>query len=80
MQSLCFYFLILLLSSIFSPSQAGCPITGMTARLSLGAIKNSGPSPGGGNHHLINSQTLGGVKDSGPSPGTGNNVVTGTHP
>ncbi|KAI8535021.1 hypothetical protein RHMOL_Rhmol10G0142500 [Rhododendron molle] len=52
----------------------------MTARLSLGAIKNSGPSPGGGNHHLINSQTLGGVKDSGPSPGTGNNVVTGTHP
>ncbi|KAJ9177308.1 hypothetical protein P3X46_012542 [Hevea brasiliensis] len=42
--------------------------------LSLGAIKQSGPSPGVGH-----GQTLGGIKDSGPSPGEGHKAVTGTH-
>ncbi|XP_020210470.1 PAMP-induced secreted peptide 2 [Cajanus cajan] len=36
--------------------------------LSLGAMKDSGPSPGVG-HKFTNSDTLGGIKDSGPSPG-----------
>nr|AFK41668.1 unknown [Lotus japonicus] len=34
----------------------------------LGAIKQSGPSPGVG-HKFTNSDTLGGIKDSGPSSG-----------
>ncbi|XP_050207087.1 PAMP-induced secreted peptide 2-like [Mercurialis annua] len=38
--------------------------------LSLGAIKESGPSPGVG-HKYTYSQTLGGIKDSGSSPGVG---------
>ncbi|KAL3726084.1 hypothetical protein ACJRO7_031039 [Eucalyptus globulus] len=38
--------------------------------LSLGAIKQAGPSPGEG-HKFTNSKTLGGIKDSGPSPGEG---------
>ncbi|ESW27877.1 hypothetical protein PHAVU_003G239800 [Phaseolus vulgaris] len=37
--------------------------------LSLGAIKESGPSPGGKGHRFTNSNTLGGIKDSGPSSG-----------
>lgn len=37
--------------------------------LFLGAIKQSGPSPGQGNKYT-DSQTFGGIKD-GPSPGTG---------
>lgn len=36
--------------------------------LSLGAMKDSGPSPGVG-HKFTNSETLGGIKDSGPSSG-----------
>ncbi|KAL5753046.1 hypothetical protein ACOSP7_023222 [Xanthoceras sorbifolium] len=36
--------------------------------LSLGAIKQSGPSPGVGNK-FTDSTTLGGIKNSGPSPG-----------
>ncbi|KAK7263197.1 hypothetical protein RJT34_30784 [Clitoria ternatea] len=36
--------------------------------LSLGAMKQSGPSPGVG-HKYTTSDTLGGIKDSGPSPG-----------
>lgn len=36
--------------------------------LALGAMKDSGPSPGVG-HKFTNSETLGGIKDSGPSPG-----------
>ncbi|KAJ1421174.1 hypothetical protein SESBI_13894 [Sesbania bispinosa] len=39
--------------------------------LSLGEMKQSGPSPGEG-HKFTNSETLGGIKDSGPSgPGVG---------
>ncbi|CAL0312847.1 unnamed protein product [Lupinus luteus] len=36
--------------------------------LTLGAIKQSGPSPGVG-HKFTNINTLGGIKDSGPSSG-----------
>lgn len=36
--------------------------------LSLGAIKQSGPSPGEG-HKFTNVDTLGGIKESGPSSG-----------
>ncbi|XP_027348558.1 PAMP-induced secreted peptide 2 [Abrus precatorius] len=36
--------------------------------LSLGSIKQSGPSPGVG-HKFPNTETLGGIKDSGPSSG-----------
>ncbi|CAN0863886.1 hypothetical protein LINGRAHAP2_LOCUS8803 [Linum grandiflorum] len=39
--------------------------------LALGAIKESGPSPGVG-HSFTNS------KNSGPSPGVGHRVVTGS--
>lgn len=39
--------------------------------LSLEAVKNSGPSPGGGGHRFEKVDTLGGVKKSGPSPGEG---------
>jgi hypothetical protein len=45
--------------------------------LSLGEIKQSGPSPGVG-HEFTNSQTLGGIK-AGPSPCCGNKYTTGTH-
>ncbi|WCJ31281.1 PAMP-induced secreted peptide 2 [Euphorbia peplus] len=38
--------------------------------LSIGAIKESGPSPGVG-HSYTDAQTLGGIKDSGPTPGVG---------
>ncbi|PKI33502.1 precursor of CEP16-like [Punica granatum] len=37
--------------------------------MSIGAVKKSGPSPGGGGHRL--PTTLGGIKNSGPSPGGG---------
>ncbi|KAL7193310.1 hypothetical protein ACSBR2_025006 [Camellia fascicularis] len=86
-QSLSFCLLILLLSSVFAPSQArpfnslksvnGIRIQGFFDGLSFGAIKVSGPSPGDGNS-FTNSHTLGGIKDSGPSPGQGNKFVTGT--
>ncbi|KAK3416484.1 hypothetical protein EUGRSUZ_H02236 [Eucalyptus grandis] len=49
--------------------------------LSLGAIKQAGPSPGEG-HKFTNSETLGGIEDSGPSPpspGEGHKHVTGTN-
>ncbi len=46
--------------------------------LSLGAIKQSGPSPGEG-HKFTNQETLGGIKESGPSPGEGHNYVNGVH-
>lgn len=39
--------------------------------LSLGAIKQSGPSGPGVGHKFSNAETLGGIKDSGPSPGQG---------
>lgn len=44
--------------------------------LSLGAIKQSGPSPGDGHKHK-QQQTLGGIKDSGPSSGGGGHKFTG---
>ncbi|KAI4315011.1 hypothetical protein L6164_027863 [Bauhinia variegata] len=48
--------------------------------LSLGAVKQSGPSQGGEGHKFTNSEILGGIKDSGPSGGgIGHSVVTGTH-
>uniref|UniRef100_A0A6N2LE64 Prolamin-like domain-containing protein n=1 Tax=Salix viminalis TaxID=40686 RepID=A0A6N2LE64_SALVM len=43
--------------------------------LSLGEIKQSGPSPGVGNS-FTSSQTLGGIKD-GPAPCCGNKYTTG---
>lgn len=49
------------------------------AGLSLGAIKQSGPSPGGDGHAFTNVDTLGGIKDSGPSPGVGHSQVSGQH-
>ncbi|CAA7040752.1 unnamed protein product [Microthlaspi erraticum] len=36
--------------------------------LSLGAIKQSGPSSGGEGHQFVESETLGYGKQSGPSP------------
>ncbi|OAY33713.1 hypothetical protein MANES_13G118000v8 [Manihot esculenta] len=53
-------------------------IKGFLDGFSLGAIKQSGPSPGVG-HKYVDSQTLGGIKNSGPSSGEGHNAVTGTH-
>lgn len=55
-------------------SAASRVIKGFLDGLSLGEIKESGPSPGVGH-----SQTLGGIKNSGPSPGEGHKVITGTH-
>lgn len=37
--------------------------------LSLGSMKQSGPSGPGEGHKFTNSETLGGIKNSGPSPG-----------
>ncbi|CAL9015995.1 unnamed protein product [Prunus brigantina] len=42
-------------------------IGGFLDGLSLGAIKESGPSPGEG-HKFTNQQTLGGIKKPSPSP------------
>ncbi|KAI9089003.1 hypothetical protein K1719_029282 [Acacia pycnantha] len=36
--------------------------------LSLGSVKQSGPSAPGEGHRFTNSETLGGIKNSGPSP------------
>ncbi|KAK6924005.1 hypothetical protein RJ641_010205 [Dillenia turbinata] len=43
-------------------------IEGFFNGMGIGAIKESGPSPGVG-HQYTNSETLGGIKDSGPSQG-----------
>lgn len=48
--------------------------------LSLGAIKQSGPSPGGDGHKFVNFDTLGGIKESGPSPGDGHSHITSSRP
>lgn len=48
--------------------------------LSLGAIKQSGPSAGGDGHKFVNYDTFGGIKDSGPTPGAGHSHVTSSHP
>ncbi|KAG5535567.1 hypothetical protein RHGRI_023363 [Rhododendron griersonianum] len=81
---LSFCFLVLSLSLILSPTQAR-PFNVMKGThnleglmLSLGGIKDSGPSPGAGHHFTNSHSTLGGIKDSGPSPGQGNKFVTGT--
>uniref|UniRef100_A0A0A0KIE2 Uncharacterized protein n=1 Tax=Cucumis sativus TaxID=3659 RepID=A0A0A0KIE2_CUCSA len=47
--------------------------------LSLGAIKQSGPSAGGDGHKFVNYDTLGGIKDSGPAPGDGHRHITSSH-
>ncbi|KAF7828678.1 PAMP-induced secreted peptide 2-like [Senna tora] len=47
--------------------------------LSLGAIKQSGPSGGGEGHKFTNTETLGGIKDSGPSPSGPGHKFTNTH-
>ncbi|KAL5714072.1 hypothetical protein ACHQM5_016081 [Ranunculus cassubicifolius] len=44
----------------------------------LGAVKDSGPSPGTG-HSYVDVHNLGGIKDSGPSPGGGHSFVTEKH-
>ncbi|XAR51319.1 hypothetical protein NMG60_11005917 [Bertholletia excelsa] len=80
--SLSFCLSILLLCSVLSLSQAR-PLDAAKSSphlkgLSLGAVKDSGPSPGGG-HPFADSQTFGDVKESGPSPGSNNFVVTSTH-
>lgn len=49
-------------------------IGGFFDGLSLGSIKQSGPSPGEG-HKFTQTQTLGGIKDSGPSPGVGHSFT-----
>ncbi|XAR51318.1 hypothetical protein NMG60_11005915 [Bertholletia excelsa] len=80
-KSLSFCLSILLLCSVLSLSQARPLDEAKSPRskgLSLGAIKDSGPSPGGG-HPFADSRTSGDVKESGPSPGSNNFVVTGTH-
>ncbi|KAL6961436.1 hypothetical protein U1Q18_039204 [Sarracenia purpurea var. burkii] len=66
---------------ISTPSSGigGFHFQGILQGLSLGAIKDSGPSPGNGHHAFNTRTTLGGVKNSGPSPGQGNKVVTDTH-
>ncbi|CAN0863888.1 PAMP-induced secreted peptide 2 [Linum grandiflorum] len=46
--------------------------------LALGAIKESGPSPGVGHSFTNSVNSLGGRKNSGPSPGVGHRVVTGS--
>ncbi|GKV53640.1 hypothetical protein SLEP1_g60157, partial [Rubroshorea leprosula] len=55
---------------VVSQKYAGGKVGGFLDGLCLGAIKQSGPSPGQGNNYPY-SQTLGGIK-GGPSPGQGN--------
>lgn len=47
----------------------------------LGAVKNGGPSPGGGGHVSTNHNALGGSKKSSgsPRPGVGNPAVEELH-
>ncbi|KAF5203487.1 hypothetical protein FRX31_006918 [Thalictrum thalictroides] len=47
--------------------------------LSLGVMKNSGPSPGGKGHRFYVIDDIGGMKNSGPSPGKGHSFITGDH-
>ncbi|OVA03723.1 hypothetical protein BVC80_1431g39 [Macleaya cordata] len=50
--------------------------------LALGAIKESGPSPGGKGHRFTGTTTtdaLGVKKNSGPSPGEGHSYINGEH-
>ncbi|KAJ6907593.1 hypothetical protein NC651_018118 [Populus alba x Populus x berolinensis] len=82
-----FVFVFLMVSSLFFVETEARPFnilnsgSSATSRaiesffdgLSLGEIKQSGPSPGVGH-----SQTLGGIK-AGPSPCCGHKYTTGTH-
>uniref|UniRef100_A0A7N2LY97 Uncharacterized protein n=3 Tax=Quercus lobata TaxID=97700 RepID=A0A7N2LY97_QUELO len=86
-----FFVIFVLLNSIFIATEAR-PFNFMESRgtafggsggffdgLSLGAMKESGPSPGEG-HKFTNSETLGGIKMSVPSPGVGHRArVNGIH-
>lgn len=81
-----FCVLALSLSLILSPTVQARPFDVMKSAhsldglmLSLGGIKDSGPSPGSGHQFPNSYRTLGGIKDSGPSPGQGNKIVTGTN-
>ncbi|KAJ6300827.1 hypothetical protein OIU76_021597 [Salix suchowensis] len=89
---LSFFFILLIVNSLFFIETAEArPFNIMKSRnsaasravesffdgLSLGEIKQSGPSPGVGNS-FTSSQTLGGIKD-GPAPCCGNKVTTGSH-
>ncbi|KAL4644719.1 hypothetical protein ACB092_02G184800 [Castanea dentata] len=84
-----FFGIFVLLNSIFIATEAR-PLNFMDSRgtafggsggffdgLSLGAMKESGPSPGEG-HKFTNSETLGGIKQAVPSPGVGH-YVNGLH-
>ncbi|KAF8406260.1 hypothetical protein HHK36_008345 [Tetracentron sinense] len=57
--------------SLKSVSSDNGEIGGFFDGWSLGAVKNSRPSPGEGHIYMTNLQTLGWIKDSGPSPGGG---------
>ncbi|KAJ6316975.1 hypothetical protein OIU78_020126, partial [Salix suchowensis] len=90
---LSFFFILLILNSLFfietaearpfnimksSNSAASRAVESFLDGLSLGEIKQSGPSPGGGNS-FTSSQTLGGIKD-GPAPCCGHNYGSGLIP
>ncbi|KAJ9170634.1 hypothetical protein P3X46_018728 [Hevea brasiliensis] len=88
-KSLSFFLILVLINLVFLETEAGRPlktrdstasrvIKGFLDGFSLGAIKESGPSPGVG-HKYANTKTLGGIKDSGPSPGEGHKAVNGNH-
>lgn len=81
LKSLCLFFLLLLVSSLFI-SEAR-PLNGAASRnpiskgieilidgLNIEAVKTGGPSGGGKGHQFTDAQTLG-VTKSGPSPGEG---------
>ncbi|KAI5588813.1 hypothetical protein BDE02_05G121200 [Populus trichocarpa] len=91
LKSLSFFFILLTVNSLLFIETEARPFSVVNPRnsassraiesffdgLSLGELKQSGPSPGVGNS-FTNSQTLGGIKD-GPSPCCGNKYTTGTH-
>jgi len=92
LKSLSFFVILLIVNSLFfMETTEARPFNTMKSRnsaasraiesffdgLSLGEIKQSGPTPGVGNG-FTNSKTLGGIKD-GPSPCCGNKYTTGTH-
>ncbi|CAN0863884.1 PAMP-induced secreted peptide 2 [Linum grandiflorum] len=69
---------------LISGAEAGRPLNILNPMerffdgLALGAIKESGPSPGVGHSFTNSVNSLGGRKNSGPSPGVGHRVVTGS--
>ncbi|XP_034910316.1 uncharacterized protein [Populus alba] len=86
LKPLSFFFILLTVNSLLFIEAGARPFSAVKPRnsassraiesffdgLSLGELKQSGPSPGVGNS-FTNSQTLGGIKDAGPSPCCGNN-------